>query len=290
MAKMKWMKKPKPELHVVSLSGGKDSTAMLLRMVEENMPIDIILFCDTGLEFPAMYAHLAKVERDIGMPITRIRSFHTFEYILTEKEILVKHKKNQGQRNYRGYDWSGPLNRWCTKELKTIPREKFLRELQEHYDIIEYVGLAADEGYRFERENNQKPNCRHPLVDWGMTEADCLKYCYDRGYTWDGLYEKFDRVSCWCCPLQPLAEMRVLYKEYPELWAKLKEWDKKTWRNFKADYSVEGLEARFDFEDMWQQQGKETNIFMSIIVEQITKKKILIFSSENTKQIMLVSL
>ena len=26
----------------------------------------------------------------------------------------------------------------------------------------------------------------------------------------------------------------------------------------KADYSVEGLEARFDFEDMWQQQGKET--------------------------------
>lgn len=258
MAKMKWMKKPKPELHVVSLSGGKDSTAMLLRMIEENMPIDIILFCDTGLEFPAMYAHLAKVERDIGMPITRIRSFHTFEYFLTEKEILVKHKKNQGQRNYRGYGWSGPLNRWCTKELKTIPREKFLRELQEHYDIIEYVGLAADEGYRFERENNQKPNCRHPLVDWGMTEADCLKYCYDRGYTWDGLYEKFDRVSCWCCPLQPLAEMRVLYKEYPELWAKLKEWDKKTWRNFKADYSVEGLEARFDFEDMWQQQGKET--------------------------------
>jgi hypothetical protein len=52
--------------------------------------------------------------------------------------------------------------------------------------------------------------------------------------------------------------MRVLYKEYPELWAKLKEWDKKTWRNFKADYSVEGLEARFDFEDKWQQQGKET--------------------------------
>ena len=58
MAKMKWMKKPKPELHVVSLSGGKDSTAMLLRMLEEGMRVDIILFCDTGLEFPAMYEHL----------------------------------------------------------------------------------------------------------------------------------------------------------------------------------------------------------------------------------------
>ena len=257
MAKMKWMKKPKPELHVVSLSGGKDSTAMLLRMLEEGMRVDIILFCDTGLEFPAMYEHLAKLEKDIGRPITRIRSFHTFEYYLTQKEILVKHKKNAGQRNYRGYGWSGPLNRWCTKELKTIPREKFLRQLQEHYDIIEYVGLAADEGYRFERENNQKPNCRHPLVDWGMTEADCLQYCYDRGYTWGGLYKLFSRVSCWCCPLQPLAELRVLYKSYPELWAQLKEWDKRTWRKFKTNYSVEELEARFDFEEQWQAEGKE---------------------------------
>lgn len=34
----------KPKLHVVSFSGGKDSTAMLLRMIEEKMPIDIILY------------------------------------------------------------------------------------------------------------------------------------------------------------------------------------------------------------------------------------------------------
>lgn len=47
----------KPNLHVVSLSGGKDSTAMLLGMVEEGWPIDHILFCDTGLEFEGMYHH-----------------------------------------------------------------------------------------------------------------------------------------------------------------------------------------------------------------------------------------
>ena len=45
----------------------------------------------------------------------------------------------------------------------------FLRQLREKYDIIEYVGLAADEGYRLERENNQRENNRHPLVEWGMT-------------------------------------------------------------------------------------------------------------------------
>ena len=39
----------KPKLYVCSFSGGKDSTAMLLRLLEEGMPVDIILFCDTGL-------------------------------------------------------------------------------------------------------------------------------------------------------------------------------------------------------------------------------------------------
>ena len=51
----------KPKLHVVSFSGGKDSTAMLLRMLDEGMPVDVILFCDTGLEFPAMYDQKSKV-------------------------------------------------------------------------------------------------------------------------------------------------------------------------------------------------------------------------------------
>ena len=51
--------------HVISLSGGKDSTALLLRMLEEKMPVDVILFCDTGLEFPQMYEHLDVDEFDI---------------------------------------------------------------------------------------------------------------------------------------------------------------------------------------------------------------------------------
>lgn len=46
--------------YIVSFSGGKDSTAMLLRMLEENMPVDEILFYDTGKEFPDMYDHIKK--------------------------------------------------------------------------------------------------------------------------------------------------------------------------------------------------------------------------------------
>ena len=73
----------KPIKHIVSLSGGKDSTAMLLRMVEEGWPIDIILFCDTGMEFDAMYRHIDKVEKYIGRPIVRLKSHQSFEYLFT---------------------------------------------------------------------------------------------------------------------------------------------------------------------------------------------------------------
>ena len=48
--------------HAVSLSGGKDSTAMLLMMLERGMPIDAVLYADTGMEFPEMYDHLSKVD------------------------------------------------------------------------------------------------------------------------------------------------------------------------------------------------------------------------------------
>ena len=70
----------KPKLYVCSFSGGKDSTAMLLRLLEEGMPVDIVLFCDTGLEFPQLYRHVDKVEHDIGREITRVKAPHDFEY------------------------------------------------------------------------------------------------------------------------------------------------------------------------------------------------------------------
>ena len=77
----------KPDFWIVSFSGGKDSTAMLLRLLEEKWPVDMILFVDTGLEFPAMYDHIDKVEQYIGRPITRIKAEHDFEYYFCHAPI-----------------------------------------------------------------------------------------------------------------------------------------------------------------------------------------------------------
>lgn len=38
---------------------------MLLLMLERRMPIDMVLTADTGMEFPEMYEHLAKLDEHL---------------------------------------------------------------------------------------------------------------------------------------------------------------------------------------------------------------------------------
>lgn len=114
-----------PRRHVVSLSGGKDSTAMLLRMVEENQPIDEILFCDTGMEFSEMYDHLERLEKETGRNITRLKSPQSFEYYFSEH---TPKRKNPSLMQCRGMSWPSPQIRWCTSALKTRLIDAYLRQ------------------------------------------------------------------------------------------------------------------------------------------------------------------
>ena len=222
------------DYHVVSFSGGKDSTAMLLHMLELDMPVDEIIFCDTGMEFPAMYDHVDKVEAYIGRKITRLKSDKTFEYYLFEYT-----PKKLAEQGLQGKGFPSAHIRWCTNYLKTSQIDKFLRK---HKNAVQYIGIAADEPKRIKGK-------KYPLVEWGWTEADALQYCYDKGFDWGGLYQHFNRVSCWCCPLQNLNSLRTLRHNFPDLWAKLLEWQTRTWRKFRADYSVQELEDKFAKED-----------------------------------------
>lgn len=104
----------KPEYHLVSFSGEKDSTAMLLGMIERGMQIDCILFCDTGLEFPEMYGHIARVEEVTGMPVTRVQSEKSFEDLLLREKIRHRPGCSVVERygpGIRGYGWAGPRMR-----------------------------------------------------------------------------------------------------------------------------------------------------------------------------------
>ena len=75
-------------------------------------------------------------------------------------------------------------------------------------------------------------------IPWGITEKMALEYCYEKGFDWGGLYEHFDRLSCWCCLLKNKKELEIIYKDYPELWQELKDMDKRAYNNFKDLFDV----------------------------------------------------
>lgn len=218
----------------LSLSGGKDSTAMLLMMMERGEQIDDVIVYDTGMEFPEMYEHIDRLERDTGLTFTRLKMEPSFlEYMLEHK---IKHGKHAGTI---GYGWPGPRSRWCTT-YKTKTIDDYLKG---HDDLSYCIGIAADERRRC------KEGKRYPLIEYGVTELEALKYCRDRGYDWGGLYDQFRRVSCWCCPLGSINDARMLRKHHPELWERMKEMEQGAWNQFRADCSIFDLDERFLKED-----------------------------------------
>lgn len=243
------------EYWVLSFSGGKDSTALGLEWMKRHQqdpviyPLDEVIYCDTGMEFPAMVDHINRLEQifiEAGIKFTRLKHEKSFEYFMFEHcpkcRKPTKYKK-------QGYSWPDSRTRWCTTILKTQILNNYLNKIRDNRKVIQLIGLAADEQKRIQKANNQNLEHRHPLSEWGWSESDCLKYCYEAGFDWDGLYKIFHRVSCWCCPLKSLDELRKLRNHFPDLWEKLLDMEHRTWRTFRADYSVDQLEIRFAFEE-----------------------------------------
>ena len=236
--------------HIISFSGGKDSTAMLLMMLDRGEPIHSVVFFDTGWEFPQMLAHVDRVEaemREHGVPFWRLQSRFPFDYWLTARPVIARKGPMKGKVHRIGNGWPSPSRRWCTRQ-KTDTFDRYLRPIE---NAIACVGYAADESDRsFCREGI---TTRFPLQDWGVSEADALACCRDHGYDWGGLYDQFRRVSCFCCPLQGLDELRVLRHHYPDLWRRMLDTEDRmgpgAQRGFKNYTTVHDLDRRFADED-----------------------------------------
>jgi 3'-phosphoadenosine 5'-phosphosulfate sulfotransferase (PAPS reductase)/FAD synthetase len=71
--------------HIVSFSGGKDSTLMLLMMLEKDMPVDDIIFADTGMEFKELYEYIERIEGAIGRKITKLKPIKTWDDIFLDQ-------------------------------------------------------------------------------------------------------------------------------------------------------------------------------------------------------------
>jgi 3'-phosphoadenosine 5'-phosphosulfate sulfotransferase (PAPS reductase)/FAD synthetase len=239
--------------HIASFSGGKDSTAMVLRLIEEGRPLDEIVFFDTGWEFPQMHDHIAKFEAFTGRTVTVLHPPQSFVELLLKKPIVRRKAGaiDNGRVFRLGHGWPSPNRRWCTYFKQRTVRW-YIRD-QYKNDVISYLGIAADEAHRTENNKGKyRYEQQYPLVKWDMDEAACLAYCRARGFDWGGLYDISPRVSCFCCPLQRIGQLRNLRRNFPALWAQMLAWDAEIGphnRGFKNYDTVADLERRFANED-----------------------------------------
>lgn len=178
--------------HIVGLSGGKDSTALALRLAEIE-PRDYEYICnETGNELPAMKAHWAKLEELLGKPITPVRYSKDLIETIREQKMLPS-----------------VFARWCTRILKIEPTIKFFESLPP--SSVLYVGIRADEESR-RGLWGEDITVDFPLRRWGWKEADVYEYLDSRGVCIPA------RTDCGLCPYQRLGEWRDLYFNFPMLY------------------------------------------------------------------------
>lgn len=200
-----------PTTHVVALSGGKDSTAMALRLAEVEPDVDRLYVCTpTGNELPEMFAHWLRLGQLLGSPVLPVVA-HTLEDRVQHYQALP---------NFR--------QRWCTKELKVQPFAAFLAARQ---PTVSYIGLRADEEGRGGVDYAAfVPNTttRYPLREWGWGLADVQGYLADRCITVP------KRTDCGLCFWQRLGQWYDLWREHPEAWAEGERWEAMTGHTFRS--------------------------------------------------------
>ena len=229
--------------YIASVSFGKDSLAMLLLLIDKQYRLDEVVFYDTGMEFEAIYDIRDKVKELLekrGIKYTELKPKEPFLYKMLEKEV---HKRDGSIQ--KGYGLCGGKCRWGTTD-KNKAIEKYLKE-QYGQDYREYIGIAVDETRRIEKERNEHKLM--PLVDWKMTEKDCLEFCYKQGYEWNEngirLYDILDRVSCWCCANKNKKELENMFKYLPEYYLKNVELLKQIRNNNKKGIVVDKAKEQF---------------------------------------------
>lgn len=226
--------------HLVSFSGGKDSTAMLIRMLELGMRVDRILFADTMYEFPEMYDYIDKVDEYIKrFGDYKIEILQTEETL--EKWMFGEWSRGRNKGEIRGFPRITHPCYW-NREAKAKILDK---EGKGHY---QYIGIASDEKHR-QSKNKEEDMFVYPLIEWGWTEQDCLNYLEGIGLQ-NPLYETFDRLGCYWCPKQNVGSLEKLVQNYPDLWEKTKDMNRRIREinpelTFRMDLSVDEIDKRF---------------------------------------------
>ena len=225
-------------INVVWLSGGKDSTAMALRLAELHPETDWRYVCTpTGDELPDVLLHWAKLEILLGKPIEKVRHKLTLNEMIAEFDALPSWRM-----------------RWCTRMLKIETAQAWYKK---NAPCVAYVGLRADEPEREGGIFGGDIEQRYPMREWGWGLAEVWRYLMERGV------QIPQRTDCARCPYQRLSDWWELWKEHPSYYASAEAQEDAVGHTFRSDQrdtwpaDLKGLRLRFERGDV--PRGVELN-------------------------------
>ena len=234
------------EYHILSLSGGKDSTALAFFM-RENMPEIFekleLVFYDTGCDLPETYDYLNKIEIFLNKKITRVKPKKSFDEIFYTNPIIPS-----------------PFKRWCTVLLKVQPSINFINSIiktNKFNKIFLYVGIRADEtnrkGVLLNSELEKKYIIpQYPFKDYFIYKSDVKKILDKVGIGIPEYYKWRDRNGCYFCFYQKPIDWINLYKKYPHLYKKAMEYEELSYKGTKYHF---GWNSKYKLNELIKPQN-----------------------------------
>lgn len=194
-------------LRILSLGAGVQSSTMALMYEhgEIGPKPDCAIFADTQDEPAEVYAWLSWLERQVSYPIHIVSRGSLSESALTVrttrdgqrsyiKTAIPAHITEQGKR-------AGIGMRACTRDFKIAVINAKARELigggaQRGNEIrVEMaIGISMDEVERMKPNPRKWIRSHWPLIDAGMSRADCQSWMESKGYP------QPPRSACRYCP------------------------------------------------------------------------------------------
>lgn len=240
---------------IVLWSGGKDSTATIILAHELGLKIDLIImslvwfdkkkgiYAENAEHLNFILEYAKPLFKSWGYPVKLISSEKDYLYYFFFKRKKSKNPDDVGK--YYGF----PIGGFCRiQRLKEEPITQFLKPLRKEFEVLEYVGICADEPERLERVHKNKKQ-ESLLEKNGVTQALSKEKCRQYGLL-SPIYSKGrKRGGCWFCPNQSIAELAELKRNEPEKYAELERLSKiknTIARGFKYGKTFEQIDAEVD--------------------------------------------
>lgn len=245
--------------HVLSFSGGKDSTALGVYLLQDYPQLADrleIVFCDTGAELPETYAYIERFEAIFGVEVKRLNALD----LLGVADKGERTPFDVFLNEYYGGFLPNAQARWCTRMLKIKPFEAYVGP----ETAYSYIGIRDDEnraGYQQRGTKpvaiSERPNIIpvYPFKDDGLTLDDVKDLLNDSGLGLPPYYAWRSRSGCYFCFYQQVGEWQGLKENHPELFEKAKRYEKAengrvyTWTQGRSLAELERLHERYAVPD-----------------------------------------